>query len=157
MPRSTLLRKDGSTPMRPATCLTEYRALAPRSASLFFQNFGVKYEGSDMSQESTFGFSHGFYLLKDMNSSLSFGYTIKGYYWELAQSVDGLDLGSQMVFGVDIAMQANIYRRTWIGFYALNLNNPKIGEYEKYDLPRRFVVGLGYQPFSGVTTTLDFS
>lgn len=127
------------------------------SASVYFQNFGVNYENSDLSQESIVGFSHGFYLLNDIHTSLSMGYSLKGYYWRLGSSLDGVDLGSQMVFGLDLAMQANIYRRTWIGFYALNINNPKIGEINKYDLPRRFTIGLGYQPFAGVTTTIDFN
>ena len=125
--------------------------------SLTYQKFGVEYEGTDLSNESTFGLSHGFYLLDDIHTSLSFGYSLKGYYWDLASSVSGVDLGSQAIFAVDIAMQANLYRRTWIGFYALNINNPKVGNTNQIDLPRRFVIGLGYQPYSGVTTTLDFN
>jgi hypothetical protein len=125
--------------------------------SVTYQKFGVEYEGTELSNESTFGISHGFYLLKDIHTSLSFGYSLKGYYWGLGQSVSGIELGSQTVFGMDIAMQANLYRRTWIGFYALNINNPKIGTDKEVDLPRRFVVGIGYEPYAGVTTSIDFN
>ncbi len=127
------------------------------SLSVTYQKFGVEYEGTELSNESTFGLSHGFYLLNDIHTSLSFGYSLKAYYWSLGQSISGVELGSQTVMGVDLAMQANIYRRTWIGFYALNVNNPKIGTAKEVDLPRRFVIGVGYQPYAGVTTTIDFN
>lgn len=125
--------------------------------SLSFQYFGVDYQGENLSGEYTFALSHGFNLLEDINSSLSFGYTLKAYYWTLGTSVEGLDLGSSATFGVDVGLRASVYSRTSIGVYFLNLNAPQIGEFTQYDLPQRIVAGISYQPYDGVTTSLDFN
>ncbi len=125
--------------------------------SLSFQYFGVDYEGETPSGEYTFALSHGFYLLNDINSSLAFGYSLKAYNWELGTSVEGVELGSTTVFGLDVGFQASVYSRTFVGVYFLNINAPQIGEFTKNDLPQRIVAGVAYQPYAGVTTTLDFN
>jgi hypothetical protein len=127
------------------------------TASLTFQYFGVNYENNQLSGEYTIAFSHGFYLLKDINSSLAFGYSLKEYYWTLGESLEYGDLGSAGAFGLDVGLQASIYTRTYLGVYFLNLNNPQIGAYTQHDLPQRVVVGMSYQPYDGVTTSLDFN
>lgn len=127
------------------------------TASITLQYFGVNYEGNDLSGEYTLAFSHGFYLLKDLNSSLSFGYSLKAYHWTLGESLEWGDLGSATTFGLDVGLLASIYSRTYMGIYFLNLNNPQIGTYTQHDLPQRVVVGLAYQPYDGVTTSLDFN
>jgi hypothetical protein len=120
------------------------------------QNLGVSRDEVDLSTESVYQLSHAIFLMKDVNSSLSLGYNIKAMNLELGESIFGEDLGSEMVFGLDVGMQANLYRRFWLGFSATNINNPKLGKVNAYDMPRRYTVGLGYTPFSGVTTALDF-
>jgi hypothetical protein len=125
--------------------------------SVNFQYFGVDYEGENLSGEYTFAVSHGFYLLKDINSSLAFGYSLKGYHWNLGTSVEGAELGSTSTFGIDVGLQASVYSRTYIGVYVLNINSPQVGQFTKYDLPRRVVAGIAYQPYDGVTTSLDFN
>ncbi len=127
------------------------------TASLSFQYFGVEYEGENISGEYSLALSHGFYLLKDIHSSLAFGYSLKAYHWNLGTSVDGLNLGSSTTFGVDVGLQASVYSRTHIGIYFLNLNAPQVGEFTKHDLPQRIVAGIAYQPYEGVTTSLDFN
>lgn len=125
--------------------------------SLNFQYFGVDYEGENLSGEYTFALSHGFYLLKDINSSLAVGYSIKGYHWNLGTSVEGVELGSATALGLDVGLQASVYSRTYLGVYFLNINSPQVGQFSKYDLPQRVVAGISYQPYDGVTTSLDFN
>lgn len=125
--------------------------------SLNFQYFGVDYEGENLSGEYTFALSHGFYLLKDIHSSLAFGYSLKGYHWTLGTSVGGINLGSATTFGLDVGFQASVYSRTYIGVYFLNLNAPQVGQSVKHDLPQRIVAGISYQPYDGVSTSLDFN
>jgi hypothetical protein len=127
------------------------------STSLNFQYFGVNYKDENLSGEYTLSFSHGFYLLKDIHSSLSFGYSLKAYHWTLGESLEWGDLGSATTLGVDVGLLASIYTRTFLGVYFLNINSPQIGAYTKHDLPQRIVVGLSYQPYDGVTTALDFN
>lgn len=129
--------------------------------SLNFQFFGVDYtvgdEGGNISGEYTFALSHGFYLLKDINSSLALGYSIKGYHWNLGTSVEGIKLGSTTALGLDVGLQASVYSRTYLGVYFLNINSPQVGQFTKYDLPQRIVAGISYQPYDGVTTSLDLN
>jgi hypothetical protein len=127
------------------------------SASFNFQYFGVNYKDENLSGEYTLSFSHGFYLLKDIHSSLSFGYSLKAYHWSLGESLEWGDLGSATTLGIDVGLLASIYTRTFLGVYLLNINNPQIGAYSQHDLPQRVVVGLSYQPYDGVTTSLDFN
>ncbi len=127
------------------------------TTSLTFQYFGVNYKDENLSGEYTLAFSHGFYLLKDIHSSLSFGYSLKSYHWTLGESLVWGDLGSATTFGMDVGLQASIYTRTYLGVYILNINSPRIGAYTRHDLPQRVVIGLAYQPYDGVTTSLDFN
>ncbi len=125
--------------------------------SLSVQYFGVENEGESLSSEITVALSHGFYLLKDIHSSLAFGYSIKAYNWNLANSVQGLELGSATIMGVDVGFQASVYSRTFIGVYFMNINAPQVGEFAKHDLPQRITAGISYRPYDGVTTSLDFN
>jgi hypothetical protein len=139
------------------------------SVGVSFQDFGVNYLGNEMSTEYTVGISHGFYLMKDIHSSLSFGYNLKLYHWNLAQSVgswdasigeylnDGLDLGSTSTLGMDVGAQASLYGRTFVGVYLVNINSPSVGKNTKHDLPQRIVIGAAYKPQNGVTTSLAFN
>ncbi len=127
------------------------------TASASFEYFGVNYKDQNLSGEYTFSISHGFYLLNDIHSSLAVGYSLKMYHWTLGESQELGDLGSASTFGLDVGLMASIYTRTYLGVYFLNINNPSIGEYTRHDLPQRVVVGLAYQPYDGVTTTLDFN
>ncbi len=127
------------------------------SVSLSFQYFGTTHDNQNLSGEYTFAVSHGFNLLKDITSSLSFGYSLKAYYLDYATSVSGIELGNATTFGLDIGFQASVYNRTTIGFYALNVNTPSVGVEAKRNLPQRVVAGVAYQPYDGVTTSLDMS
>ncbi|MEL6821124.1 MAG: hypothetical protein AAFP70_05140 [Calditrichota bacterium] len=122
-----------------------------------FEYFGVDYQNQNLSGEYTFALSHGFHLLRDIHSSLSFGYSLKGYHYSLGTSVDGLELGSATTLGVDMGFQASVFGRTHIGLYVLNVNAPQIGEGSKEELSQRLMAGISYQPYDGVTTSIDFN
>ncbi len=125
------------------------------SAGIMVDNFGVNYEGESLSQETTVGFSHGFYLLNDIHTSLSVGYNLKYYYWRLGESVDGRNLGSAGALGMDIGLMASIYKRTFLGVYLYNFNSPTIGRGSNNELQRRIVVGAAYRPYSALTTSIS--
>jgi len=124
--------------------------------SVSFENYGVTYRGENLSSEMTSTFSHGFYLLNDMHSSLSAGYNLKYYHMDLGESVDGLKLGSAGTFGLDIGLQASLYERTYVGVYVYNVNAPVLGEDTKHSLPQRLVIGAAYRPVTDLITTLSF-
>ncbi len=120
-----------------------------------FEFFGVRYNGSTLSRENTFTLSHGFYLMNDIHSSLSFGYNLRYYYWDLGQSVENRKLGASGAFGLDLGFQGTLYHRIYGGVYAYNINAPTMGKYTKHDLPQRVVVGAGYRPISSVMTSVS--
>jgi len=119
------------------------------------EQFGVEYDGEWMSREYTAMVSHGFYLLNDMHSFLSVGYNLKYYYWELPESVDGLQLGSAGTFGVDVGLMASLYHRTYLGVYVYNINAPSFGAETQRELPQRIVVGASYRPITDLITTVS--
>lgn len=127
------------------------------TVGLSVQYFGVNYKGNNLSGEYTLALSHGFDLLRDIHSSLSFGYSLKAYHWNLGESLEWGDLGSATTMGVDVGLLASIYGRTYLGVYFLNLNSPQLGSGTRHDLPKRVVVGVAYQPYDGVTTSLDLN
>ena len=126
------------------------------TVSVAFENYGVSYKGQSLSSEITATVSHGFYLLKDMHTSLSFGYNLKYYHLSLGESTGGIDLGSAGTFGLDAGLQASLYERTFVGVYVYNLNAPVLGADVKHDLPQRLVIGAAYRPVSNLITSLSF-
>ncbi len=120
-----------------------------------FEFFGVKYNGSTLSRENTFTFSHGFYLMNDIHSSLSFGYNVRYYYWDLGESIENRKLGSAGTLGLDVGLQGTLYHRIYGGVFAYNVNAPTMGKYTKHDLPQRIVIGVAYRPISGVVTSVS--
>ncbi len=119
------------------------------------ERFGVDYEGDWMSSESTLMLSHGFYLLNDAHSSLSFGYNLKYFYWELPESVEGRKLGSAGTFGLDVGFMASVYHRTYLGVYVYNLNAPTFGVDTQQELPQRVSAGIAYRPVTELVTSFS--
>lgn len=125
------------------------------TVSFSIDNFGVVYKGEDMSTETSMTFSHGRYIFKDYNSSLSIGYNIRLLSWSLGHSLQEGDLGSATQLALDVGFRATLYDRTMIGIYVSNLNNPEFGEIHSHELPPKVVIGFAYIPYSGVTTAFD--
>ena len=123
--------------------------------SVSIESFGVKYKGTTLSNETTAMLSHGFYLLNDIHTSLSIGYNLKFYHMSLGTSVEGAELGSGGTVGMDVGVMASIYKRTYLGLFVYNINNPRLGVETSEDLPRRVVVGAAYRPYTGLTTSIS--
>lgn len=129
------------------------------------RHFGVEYQGQSLTRENTFSVGHGFHLLRDEQSELAVGWALNLYSlsYGLSTEIDQssgpvrVDPGSATTLGVNIGATAVVRDRTRIGFYAVNVNNPRIGNLDHEDLPCRVSVGVSYQPYAGVETLLDIS
>tara|TARA_Y100000589_G_C27098189_1_gene606879 strand:- start:408 stop:1292 length:885 start_codon:yes stop_codon:yes gene_type:complete len=134
-----------------------------------FGNFGISiqqmsidYNGNTLSSESTLGISQGFFVLKDMNSTMSLGYTINLMNWDLGQSAgisgdgsDGIDLGSDHTFSIDIGLQAALRQKYRVGVFIKNFNQQSVGTgLSSQPLPRRLSIGTAYYPVNGLMTSL---
>jgi len=103
--------------------------------------------GFDLDKERAFTFSHGFPLTKD----LAFGYNLVLYdLWQER-------FGSQTAFGLDLSLRATVYKRWQLGCFFHNMNRPEMGNIARYQLPRLLNAGVAYEPFPGVTTSVDLS
>jgi len=118
--------------------------------------FSVEHNGVDLEKEYTISLGHGLMLMKDVHSSLAFGYTANLYGLSFeAESVSGDDLGSANAVGFDVGVMGTLRGRTSFGFFMKNINNPKMGDADTEDLPQWFTTGVAYSPYGGVTTSLE--
>jgi len=129
------------------------------TAALSVQNFSVNYAGNDLSAERVVGLSYGATLLKDIHSSLALGITGKWLYWKLGDSVPdasgtSVSFGQASTFGLDVGVQASLWRRTKVGASLVNVNNPTIGDPTPHDLPQIFRAGICYQPYPSVSSVI---
>jgi len=116
----------------------------------------VEYKGVDLESEYSFAVGHGITLMEDVHSSLAVGYALSLYGLSFdAESVGGEDLGSASTFGVDVGVMGTLRGRTSFGFFAKNINNPKLGDPDSEDLPQWFTAGVAYSPYGGVNTVLE--
>jgi hypothetical protein len=118
------------------------------------RRLGVDYKNMSLDDEVTLSVAQGVSLYQDVSSTVAVGYALHLYSLEFGPSV-GLDPGSATSFGIDIAARVTLRNRTAVGFMAQNINNPKIGNADVEELPRRVVGGVAYSPYSGVMTNLD--
>ena len=120
---------------------------------------------TELSKENSIIISNAKYILNDMNSTMSLGWSINRMSWETGTSAgisgDGSDgeVSQKMdTYGINLGIQAtlrNIYR---MGIYLRNINSPIIGEgLAQQELSRRLDVGIAYVPISDVLTSLTFS
>jgi len=116
----------------------------------------VEYGGNDLENEYTTTVAHGFTVMEDAHSSLSFGYSLNLYGLSYpTESVGGEDLGSANTFGLDVGVLGTLRGRTRFGLFVKNLNNPKLGDPDPKDLPQWFAAGVCYSPYAGVATSLE--
>ncbi|MDZ7796056.1 MAG: conjugal transfer protein TraF [Candidatus Marinimicrobia bacterium] len=131
--------------------------------SLHGDMLSVKNGDAVLSSENALGVSHGVHLLKDLRSSLSLGYSLNFLFVNYGQSAglsgdgsDGIDLGSVSGLGMDVGLQASLRDRAWMGIAVKNINAPKFGGSEsEAEALRKFVVGLGYSPYYGLTSSFE--
>jgi hypothetical protein len=119
--------------------------------------FQVKYGERVLQSENSYVLSHGFDLLRDVSTSLSFGYNLRMHqliYNNFAGTGNSQETFNMMI---DIGARATIYKRIFLGAFVKNLTNTKIGQEEDQELLREFQIGIGYMPYEGMVTTLDLS
>ncbi len=122
----------------------------------------MSYSGNDLSSEMRLGFTHAFYLQKDLRSSLAVGYNINYLHMNYGSASagmtgdgsDGVSLGSGSTWGLDVGMKASLRSRAWAGFFLKNVNDPALGSTgTSRTIPSKMEIGIGYQPYYGMTTT----
>ncbi len=118
-------------------------------------HFKVGYQDTSLLKETQITLAHGFGLYSDYHSRVDFGYALNLYNVDLGTSVDGIDPGTDTVFGFDLGLMVTLHKRTHLGFQIKNINNPQIG-IDQEELRRRLVAGVSYEPYDGVITTFEF-
>lgn len=109
----------------------------------------VNFEDVSLMGEQVWSVAHGFTLLKDIHSEISFGYT--GNFYNL--SMDGEQDDS--AFGLDLGVVALLHGRTRFGFAVTNLNKATMGNENQIDLPNSIAMGIAYTPYDQVTTSIE--
>ena len=120
-----------------------------------WREFGVEYQGVNLTRETTVSVAHGFRLLADRQSELAFGWSAAYYALDYGTSITGLDPGSATTVGLSVGAMATVRDRTRVGMSVLNLNHPMIGDRDKEELQQRMGFGVAYAPYPGVETSLD--
>lgn len=120
-----------------------------------WREFGVEYQGVNLTRETTVSLAHGFRLLSDRQSQLAFGWALVGYSLDYGTSITGLDPGSATTVGFTVGAMATVRDRTRVGMSVWNLNQPMIGDRDKEELRQRMGFGVAYAPYAGVETSLD--
>ena len=139
----------------------QFRVPKAGSFGLSIEDFSVDYSGNSLSRETAVGFHQGIMLRSDRNSTISFGYGIKSYTVDYGSSAgvsgdgsDGIELGSQSSWGVDIGLLASLAERIRFGARAFNINSPTLGDANgAVRLPQRAQVGIAFSPYDLVWTT----
>ena len=139
----------------------QFRVPKAGSFGLSIEDFSVAYSGNSLSRETAVGFHQGIMLRSDRNSTISFGYGIKSYTIDYGSSAgvsgdgsDGIELGSQSSWGVDIGLLASLAERIRFGARAFNINSPTLGDANgAVRLPQRAQVGIAFSPYDLVWTT----
>lgn len=111
--------------------------------------FGVSYEDTDLMSEQTFSLAHGFVLQQDIHSTISLGYTAS-YYRLSFEDEDPDD-----AFGIDIGATALLHGRTRLGFSVTNIGQAVMGDTNQNTLPSKLALGISYQPYDQVTTSIE--
>lgn len=120
-----------------------------------WREFGVEYQGVNLTRETTVALAHGFRLLSDRQSQLAFGWALDWYSLDYGNSITGLDPGQATTVGFAVGAMATVRDRTRVGMSVWNLNQPMIGELDKEELRQRMGFGVTYAPYAGVETSLD--
>ncbi|HQC32037.1 MAG TPA: hypothetical protein PLZ48_04600 [Candidatus Cloacimonas sp.] len=109
----------------------------------------VDFEDVNLMSEQVYSLAHSFYLLQDIHSQISFGYT--GNFYRL--SMDGED--DDTALGIDLGALAVLHTRTHIAFAVTNINKAKMGDENQIDLPGKMALGIAYIPYEKVTTSIE--
>ncbi len=116
---------------------------------LGISSFDVNFEEEALLSEQQYTLAHGFRLMEDIHSSIQVGWSASFY----SLGMDGYD--EDTAFGINVGAVAELHQRTKFGFAVSNLNNPKMGEANRHNLPRKFSMGLSYIPYDQVITSIE--
>ncbi len=119
------------------------------TVALGMRMMDVDFEDVNLMSEQIWSIGHGFALLRDIHSSIQFGYS--GNLYRLRFD----DTDTESAFGVDIGVLAILHRRTRFGFSVTNVNHPKMGDVNQHDLPRKLALGISYIPYEDVVTSVE--
>ena len=109
----------------------------------------VEYNDVSLTSETTYAIAHGFTLMEDLHSVLNFGYSANIYHLSFS------GFGEEATFGLNLGAQATLHERTKIGFAITNINSPNVGKDNTHDLPQKLAVGISYEPYNQVVTSLE--
>ncbi|GAB1367151.1 hypothetical protein MASR1M36_20220 [Candidatus Cloacimonadaceae bacterium] len=109
----------------------------------------VDFEDATLMSEFTGSIGHGLYLLKDVHSEISLGWT--GNLYRLAYDGEKDDYA----MGIDLGVMALLHGRTKFAFAITNLNKAKMGNENQIDLPSKLALGIAYTPYDMVTTSVE--
>jgi len=127
---------------------TAHGVVAMPVAKLGTMGLRLQETGFGLESQRSLKLAHGFRLAE----GLACGYGLNGY--NLSQA----NYGQGFAFGLDLGLFARIYKMWTVGFYAHNLNMPRIGTGAwNGDLPRLLVLGLGFSPAAGINSAVDIS
>ncbi len=124
----------------------------------------VEYLSKTMSTEQLFGFSKGYTLQKDRNSSLLLGFSFNYFLVSFGQSAgvngDGtngsLDKSTGSEVGIDLGVLATLRDKYRFGAFLKNLNTPQIGDgISTQYLPQRLSLAVTYMPIDELSTTFE--
>lgn len=65
--------------------------------------------------------------------------------------------GTGLTYGLNIGLLGNLSKKWFLGVYGHNLNNPEFGNTEEGILPFSLQAGIGYKPFSDISSEFDLS
>ncbi|MBW6515354.1 MAG: hypothetical protein K0B81_01900 [Candidatus Cloacimonetes bacterium] len=119
------------------------------SIGIGFQSMDVQYLDVNMMSEKVINLGHSFTLMRDVHSEFHLGYSGSLYVLDIDR------FGSETTFGLNLGALVILHHRTRLGFAIDNINNPRIGVNNKHEIPQRLAMGITYNPYPGVTTSLD--
>ena len=119
------------------------------SIGVGIQAMDVEYLDVNLMSETVVSVAHSFTLMRDVHSEFHVGYAGNIYYLSMER------FGSETAFGLDLGALVILHHRTRIGFAVTNLNNPKIGYNNQHEIPQKLAMGITYNPYHGVNTTLE--
>jgi hypothetical protein len=119
------------------------------SMGIGLQTHDVDYLDENLMSEKIYTLAHSFSLMKDVHTEFNFGYSANLYHLTLDS------FGSETALGVNFGALVVLHHRTFFGFSVTNINNPKMGENNRHELPQRMAMGLTYIPYPAVKTSIE--
>jgi len=119
------------------------------TAAIAVKTMDCEYLDTNMYSEQTYQLVQGFTLMKDVYSEVHLGWSANLYHL----AIDGF--GDDTAFGLNFGALAILHQRTRLGFAVTNVNNPKMGADNRHELPQKLSAGIAYEPYPGVTTTVE--